>query len=32
MRVEDMLEKMRRRFDTSDELAKKLRGDLSNIG
>ena len=31
-RVEDMLQKMIRRFDTSDEKAKELRGDLENIG
>ena len=27
-----MLQKMRRRFDSSDEHAKELRGDLANIG
>ena len=31
-RVEDMLQKMMRRFDSSDEHAKDLRGDLENIG
>ena len=31
-RVEDMLQKMMRRFDASDEHAKDLRGDLANIG
>ena len=31
-RVEDMLQKMRRRFTSSDEHAKELRGDLANIG
>ena len=31
-RVEDMLQKMRRRFDASDEHPKELRGDLSNTG
>ena len=31
-RVEDMLQKMMRRFDVSDENAKELRGDLANIG
>ena len=30
-RVEDMLQKMRRRLYTSDEHAKKMRGDLANI-
>ena len=30
-RVEDMLHKMRRRFDASDEHAKDLRGFLANI-
>ena len=27
-----MLQKMMRRFDSSDESAKELRGDLANIG
>jgi len=27
-----MLQKMRRRFDASDDHAKELRGDLANIG
>ena len=31
-RVEDMLHKMMRRFDTSDEHIKDLRCDLSSIG
>ena len=31
-RVQDMLQKMMRRYDTSDEHAKELRGDLANIG
>ncbi|TMW98728.1 hypothetical protein EJD97_003563, partial [Solanum chilense] len=31
-RVEDMLQKMRRRFATSDEHSNKMRGDLANIG
>ena len=31
-RVEDMLQKMMRRFDVIDEHAKELRGDLANIG
>ncbi|XP_069154458.1 uncharacterized protein [Solanum lycopersicum] len=31
-RVEDMLQKMMRRFDDSDEHDKELRGDLVNIG
>ena len=31
-RVEDMLQKMRRMFDASDEHAKDFRGDLANIG
>ena len=31
-RVEDMLQKMIRRFDASDEHAKELRGDLAKIG
>ena len=31
-RVEDMLQKVRRRFDASDEHTKDLRGDLANIG
>ena len=30
-RVEDMLHKMMRRFDASDEHAKELRVDLANI-
>ena len=30
--VEDMLQKMMRRLDASDEHVKELRGDLSNIG
>ena len=30
-RVEDMLQKMRMRFDASDEHAKELKGDLPNI-
>ena len=30
-RVEDMLQKIMRKFDTSDEHAKELRGDLANI-
>ena len=32
VRVHDMLQKMMRRYDTSDEHAKELRGDLANIG
>ena len=28
----DMLQKMRRRFDASEEHAKDLRGDIANIG
>ena len=31
-RVEDMLHKMMRRFDASDEYIKELRGDLASIG
>ena len=31
-RVEDMLHKMMRRFDASDEHIKELRGDLVSIG
>ncbi|TMW85596.1 hypothetical protein EJD97_022873, partial [Solanum chilense] len=31
-RVEDMLHKMMRRFDPSDEHIKELRGDLASIG
>ena len=31
-RVEDMLHKMMRRFDASDEHIKELRGDLASIG
>ena len=31
-RVEDMLHKMRRRFDSSDEHNKELRNDLAGIG
>ena len=31
-RVEDMLHKMMRRFDTSDEHIKELRCDLTSIG
>ena len=31
-RVEDMLHKMMRRFDASDEHIKELRGDLACIG
>ena len=31
-RVEDMLHKMMRRFDASDEHIKELRGDLDSIG
>ena len=31
VRVEDMVKKMKRRFDASDEYAKVLRGDLANI-
>ena len=31
-RVEDMLHKMMRRFDTSDEHIKELRCDLASIG
>ena len=31
-RVEDMLQKMTRRFDASDENVKEVRGDLANIG
>ena len=31
-RVDDMLHKMMRRFDASDEHIKDLRGDLASIG
>ena len=31
-RVEDMLHKMMRRFDASDEHNKELRNDLAGIG
>ena len=31
-RVENMLHKMMRRFDTSDEHNKELRNDLAGIG
>ena len=31
-RVEDMLHKMMRRFDVSDEHNKELRNDLASIG
>ena len=31
-RVEDMLHKMRRRFDASDDHTKELRNDLAGIG
>lgn len=31
-RVEDILQKMMRRFDASDEHTKQLRSDLANIG
>ena len=31
-RVEDMLHKMMRKFDASDERIKELRGDLASIG
>ena len=31
-RVEDMLHKMMRRFDASDEHIKELRSDLASIG
>ena len=31
-RVEDMLQKMMKWFDASDEHAKELRSDLANIG
>ena len=31
-RVEDMLQKMMRRFDASDEHIKELRCDLASIG
>ena len=31
-RVEDMLHKMRRRFDASDEHIKELRCDVDSIG
>lgn len=30
-RVEDMLHKMLRRFDTSDEQTREMRGNLANI-
>ena len=30
--VEDILQKMRRRFDTTDENVKEKRGELSGIG
>ena len=32
MRYEDMLHKMMRRFDASDEHNKELRNDLAGIG
>ena len=32
VRVEDMLHKMMRRFDASDEHIKELRCDLASIG
>ena len=32
VRVEVMLQKMMRRFTASDENAKELRGDITNIG
>ena len=32
VRHENMLQKMMRHFDASDEHAKELRGDLANIG
>ena len=32
VRVEDMLHKMMKRFDASDEHIKELRGDLASIG
>ena len=32
VRVDDMLQKMMRRFDACDKNAKELRGDLPNIG
>ena len=32
MRVEGILQKLRRRFDASDENVKEMRGDLDNIG
>ena len=32
VRVEDMLHKMMRRFDTNDENIKELRSDLAGIG
>jgi len=32
VRVEDMLQKMMRRFDASDEHIKELRSDLACIG
>ncbi|XP_049345101.1 uncharacterized protein LOC125809547 [Solanum verrucosum] len=31
-RIKDMMQKMRRRFDATDENAKKMRNDLSRIG
>ena len=31
-RVEDMLQKMMRRFDSSDDYTMELTGDLDNIG
>ena len=31
-RVEDMLQKMIKRFDASDDHIKELRSDLANIG
>ena len=31
-RVEDMLQKMMRSFDASDDHSKEFRGDLANIG
>ena len=31
-RVEDMLQKMMRRFDANDEHIKELKGDLASIG
>ena len=32
VRVEDMMRKMMRRFDSSDEHIKELRSDLAGIG